>query len=71
MSVFDLVRYNDVVRGLYLERFAGLLWGEVVKPRGASYDSMRIKAEKQVINIRTDTSRKKRGFGFFGKSKSV
>ena len=34
MSVFDLVRYNDVVRGLYFEKMAGLPWGEVVKPRG-------------------------------------
>jgi uncharacterized damage-inducible protein DinB len=41
MLVTDLIRYNHVVRGLYLDAMAKLPWSEVVKPRGASFDSMR------------------------------
>jgi len=41
MQVTDLIRYNHVVRGLYLDAMAKLPWAEVVKPRGLSYDSMR------------------------------
>jgi uncharacterized damage-inducible protein DinB len=41
MQVTDLVRYNHVVHGLYLDAMAKLPWSEVVKPRGASFDSMR------------------------------
>ena len=41
MDVEDLVRYNLVVRGLYFEALEKLPWAEVVKPRSASFDSMR------------------------------
>ncbi|MGA3289977.1 MAG: DinB family protein [Candidatus Bathyarchaeia archaeon] len=41
MQVTDLVRYNHVVRGLYLDAMAKLPWSEVVKPKGLSFDSMR------------------------------
>jgi uncharacterized damage-inducible protein DinB len=41
MNVVDLIRYNHVVRELYLEAFSKMPWKEVVKPRGASFDSMR------------------------------
>ena len=41
MQVTDLVRYNHVVRGLYLDAMAKLPWAEVVEPRGLSFDSMR------------------------------
>ncbi len=41
MDVKDLVLYNHRVRELFFEAFAKLPWSEVVKPRGASFDSMR------------------------------
>ena len=41
MDVRDLVRYNLNVRRLYFEALAKLPWTEVVKSRGASFDSMR------------------------------
>ena len=41
MDAEDLVRYNLVVRSLYFEALEKLPWAEVVKPRGASFDSMR------------------------------
>jgi uncharacterized damage-inducible protein DinB len=41
MDAEDLVRYNLFVRGLYYETLKKLPWAEVVKPRGASFDSMR------------------------------
>jgi uncharacterized damage-inducible protein DinB len=41
MEVIDLVCYNHVVRGLYFETMTKLPWKEIVKSRGASYDSMR------------------------------
>jgi uncharacterized damage-inducible protein DinB len=41
MDVVDLVRYNDTVRSLYLDALEQLAWAEVVKSRGASFDSMR------------------------------
>jgi uncharacterized damage-inducible protein DinB len=41
MQVIDLVRYNHVVRGLYLDFLAKLPWAEVVDKRGLSFDSMR------------------------------
>ena len=41
MQVTDLVRYNHVVRGLYLDAMTKLPWSEGVKPRGLSFDSMR------------------------------
>jgi len=41
MDALDLVRYNHVVRGLYFETMMKLPWKEIVKPRGASFDSLR------------------------------
>jgi len=41
MQVTDLVRYNHVVRGLYLDAMSKLPWAEVVAPKGLSFDSMR------------------------------
>ena len=41
MQVTDLVRYNHVVRGLYLDAMAKLPWATVVEPKGLSFDSMR------------------------------
>jgi uncharacterized damage-inducible protein DinB len=41
MQVTDLVRYNHVVRELYFDTMTKLPWSEIVKPRGASFDSMR------------------------------
>ena len=41
MDVKDLVLYNHRVRELFFEALAKLPWSEVVKPRGASFDSMR------------------------------
>ncbi|MGD0995139.1 MAG: hypothetical protein ABR909_06400 [Candidatus Bathyarchaeia archaeon] len=41
MQVTDLVRYNHVVRGLYLDAMAKLPWAAVVEPKGLSFDSMR------------------------------
>lgn len=41
MDVRDLIRYNHSVRRLYFETLAKLPWSEVVRSRGASFDSMR------------------------------
>ena len=41
MQVTDLIRYNHVVRGLYLDAMAKLPWAAVVEPKGLSFDSMR------------------------------
>lgn len=41
MSAAEFVRYNHVVRGLYVEVLEKLHWSEVIKPRGISFDSMR------------------------------
>ena len=41
MQVADLIRYNDIVRGLYLDAMAKLPWSEVVANKGLSFDSMR------------------------------
>src|SRR5208283_3301318 len=41
MQVTDLMRYNHVVRGLYLDAMAKLPWTAVVEPIGLSFDSMR------------------------------
>jgi uncharacterized damage-inducible protein DinB len=41
MQVTDLVRYNHVVRGFYLDAMAKLPWAVVVEPKGLSFDSMR------------------------------
>jgi len=41
MTVTDLVRYNLVVRELYLEALSKLPWGEVIEPKGLSFDSAR------------------------------
>lgn len=41
MDVRNLVRYNHAVRRLYYDVLATLPWGEVVRPRGASFDCLR------------------------------
>ncbi len=41
MQITDLMRYNHVVRGLYLDAMAKLPWAAVVEPKGLSFDSMR------------------------------
>jgi uncharacterized damage-inducible protein DinB len=41
MDTSELVRYNDAVRTLYFDALAKLPWCEVVKFRGASFDSLR------------------------------
>ena len=41
MQVTDLVRYNHVVRGLYLDAMAKLPWARLLSLRGLSFDSMR------------------------------
>jgi len=41
MQVADLIRYNDIVRGLYLDEMAKLPWTEVAADKGLSFDSMR------------------------------
>jgi len=41
MDVRDLISYNHTVRRLYFDSLAKLPWSEVVKPRGASFDSLR------------------------------
>lgn len=52
----SLVEYSQVLRNRYLERLAGLPWEEVVKSRGASFDSVRniflhtLDAEDRLIN---------------------
>ena len=41
MKLNDLIEYNHVVRGLYLDAMNKITWGQVVEPRGLSFDSMR------------------------------
>jgi uncharacterized damage-inducible protein DinB len=41
MQVTDLVGYNHVVRGLYLDALAKLPWAQVVEHKSLSFDSMR------------------------------
>jgi uncharacterized damage-inducible protein DinB len=41
MKIPDLVGYNHVVRGLYLDVMAKMPWAQVVESRGLSFDSMR------------------------------
>ena len=41
MDIVDFVQYNHAVRELYFEALAKLPWEEAVKPRGASFDSLR------------------------------
>jgi uncharacterized damage-inducible protein DinB len=41
MQVADLMRYNHVVRGLYLDALSKLPWAAVVEAKGLSFDSMR------------------------------
>ena len=41
MDVKDLVFYNHRVRELFFDTFEKLPWSELVKSRGASFDSMR------------------------------
>ncbi len=41
MQVADLIRYNHIVRGLYLDAMAKLPWSEVTANRGLSFDCMR------------------------------
>jgi uncharacterized damage-inducible protein DinB len=52
----SLVEYSQALRNRYLERLADLPWKEVVKRRGASFDSIRniflhtLDAEDRLIN---------------------
>jgi len=41
MDIVDFVRYTHAVRELYFEALEKLPWEEVIKPRGASFDSLR------------------------------
>jgi len=41
MDISELIRYNHAARRMYFQALAKLPWDEVVKPRGASFDSMR------------------------------
>ena len=41
MKITDLVGYNHVVRGLYLDDMAKMPWAQVVESRSLSFDSMR------------------------------
>jgi uncharacterized damage-inducible protein DinB len=41
MQVTDLIRYNHIVRGLYLDAISKLPWSEVVVNKGLSFDCMR------------------------------
>ena len=41
MDITELVRFNHAARKTYLEALGRIPWEEVVKPRGASFDSMR------------------------------
>ena len=41
MQVIDLIRYNHLVRSLYLDVMAKMDWTEVVSWKGLSFDSMR------------------------------
>jgi len=52
----NLLEYSQTLRNRYLEQLATLPWAEVVKSRGASFDSMRniflhtLDAEDRMIN---------------------
>ena len=56
MDSRNLLEYTHVLRNRYLEQLANLLWEEVVKSRGASFDSLRnillhtLDAEDRMIN---------------------
>lgn len=56
MDSRNLLEYSQAVRNRYLEQLATLPWAEVVKSRGASFDSMRnillhtLDAEDRMIN---------------------
>jgi uncharacterized damage-inducible protein DinB len=41
VQIFDLIRYNNTVRSLYLDAFAKLPWDEITANKGLSFDSMR------------------------------
>ena len=41
MQISDLIRYNHIVRGLYVDAFAKLPWDEVTANKGLSFDSVR------------------------------
>ena len=41
MQIADLIRYNHIVRGLYVDALTKLPWSEVVADKGLSFDSMR------------------------------
>jgi uncharacterized damage-inducible protein DinB len=41
MEVKDLIRYNHIVRELYLDAMSKMPWASVVESRGLSFDSMR------------------------------
>jgi uncharacterized damage-inducible protein DinB len=41
MEVKDLIRYNHIVRELYLDAMSKMPWERVVESRGLSFDSMR------------------------------
>jgi len=41
MDIVELIRYNHAARRRYFQALANLPWDEVVRPRGASFDSMR------------------------------
>ena len=40
MEIKDLICYNHVVRGLYIDSLTKLPWAEVIKNKGLSFDSM-------------------------------
>ena len=41
MDVIKLMEYSQLLRHNYLDAFSKLPWGEFVKDRGASFDSLR------------------------------
>jgi uncharacterized damage-inducible protein DinB len=41
MQVTELIRYNHIVRGRYLDAMSKLPWAQIVEPKGLSFDSMR------------------------------
>jgi uncharacterized damage-inducible protein DinB len=41
MEIINFLRYNHAVRELYFNTLSTLPWEEIVKPRGASFDSLR------------------------------
>lgn len=56
MDSKDLFEYSQLLRNRYLEQLATLPWEEVVKSRGASFDSLRnillhtVDAEDRMVN---------------------